>query len=197
MAAAYATFANQGVYARPTTITKIEDSSGKVLYEARPERHRAMERDTALGVSHVLQQVIQRGTGRRAALDRAAAGKTGTSQQWRDAWFAGYVPQLATAVWIGNPLLVRSRAGWTTESLTPSNGYPVKIVGGAYPARIWGGYMDAAVRKLPVKTFPAPPKKLFKTPGPPNPEGRRGIYIWRQEVSGNTVTIWKSRAVCR
>ena len=103
MAAAYATFANGGVYAKPTFVTKITDSKGEVLYTAKPQTHRAVSELTATGVSHVLQQVIQRGTGRAAALDRPAAGKTGTSQAWRDAWFSGYVPQLATSVWIGNP----------------------------------------------------------------------------------------------
>ena len=160
MAAAYATFANDGVYAKPTTIAKIQDASGKVLYRAKPVRHRAVKRSTALGVSHVLQQVVTRGTGRAAALDRPVAGKTGTSQQWRDAWFAGYVPQLATAIWVGNPQS-------TLESLTPANGYPTKIVGGTYPARIFGGLMKEAVDYYPVKSFAEPPQSLFKKPKPP------------------------------
>src|SRR5207249_3186167 len=76
MAAAYATFADDGIYALPTTITKITDATGKVLYEAKPRRRRAISRATARGVSYVLQQVIQRGTGTAAALPRPAAGKT-------------------------------------------------------------------------------------------------------------------------
>ena len=67
------------------------------------ETHRAVSSATARGVSHVLQQVVQRGTGRAAALDRPVAGKTGTSQEWRDAWFDGYIPQLATVAWVGTP----------------------------------------------------------------------------------------------
>lgn len=171
MAAAYAAFAAEGVYARPTTIAKIEDARGNVLYEAKPERRRALKRATALGVSHVLEQAIGRGTGRAAALPRPAAGKTGTSQQWRDAWFAGYVPQLATAVWVGNPMLVPARSGGLTlEPMTPANGYPRRVTGGSYPARIWGAHMSAAVEDLPVKDFPEAPKELFKKPKPPKKE---------------------------
>jgi penicillin-binding protein 1A len=162
MAAAYATFADDGIYTRPTTIAKITDASGKVLYRAKPVHHRAMSKSTARGVSYVLQQVVQRGTGVAAGLPRPAAGKTGTSEEWRDAWFDGYVPQLATSVWVGNPIPVQNYDGtWSLESMTPDNGYPVKVVGGTYPAQIWGAYMTQAVAKLPVKTFPDPPDSLF------------------------------------
>jgi len=165
MAAAYAAFADDGIYAKPTTILKITDPSGKVLYRAKPERHRAMSSATARGVSYVLQQVIARGTGVAAALPRPAAGKTGTAEQWRDAWFDGYVPQLATSVWVGNPIPVQNGDGtWSLESMTPDNGYPVKVVGGTYPAEIWGSYMTNAVSSLPVRTFPDPPDSLFHDP---------------------------------
>jgi len=165
MAAAYATFADDGIYAKPTTIAKITDASGKVLYQAKPQRHRAISRATARGVSYVLQQVIQRGTGVAAALPRPAAGKTGTSENWRDAWFDGYVPQLATSVWVGNPIPVQNYDGsWSLESMTPDNGYPFQVVGGTYPAHIWGAYMTQAVSKLPVRTFPRPPDTLFHDP---------------------------------
>ncbi len=165
MAAAYATFADDGIYTPPTTIEKITDSSGKVLYRAKPEHHRAMSDATARGVSYVLQQVIQRGTGTAAALPRPAAGKTGTSEVWRDAWFDGYVPQLATSIWVGNPIPVQNYDGtWSLESMTPDNGYPFQVVGGTYPAQIWGQYMTQAVAKLPVKGFAAPPDSLFHDP---------------------------------
>ena len=165
MAAAYAAFADDGIYAKPTTILKITDSSGKVLYRAKPQTHRAMSSATARGVSYVLQQVIQRGTGVAAALPRPAAGKTGTAEQWRDAWFDGYVPQLATSVWVGNPIPVQNYDGtWSLESMTPDNGYPVNVVGGTYPAQIWGAYMTQAVAPLPVQTFTDPPDIMFHDP---------------------------------
>ncbi len=163
MAGAYATFANEGVYAKPTFIEKITDATGKVVYRAKPQRHRAVSRNTALGVSHVLQQAVSRGTGRAAALpDRPVAGKTGTSQAWRDAWFDGYVPQLMTVVWVGNPVPVQARDGsWAVESMTPSNGYGIKVTGGSYPARIWNAYMGPALSKTRVDSFPAAPGVLF------------------------------------
>jgi penicillin-binding protein 1A len=165
MAAAYAAFADDGIYTPPTTIRKITDANGKVLYEAKPERHRAMSKATARGVSYVLQQVIRRGTGTAAALPRPAAGKTGTSEEWRDAWFDGYVPQLATSVWVGNPVPVQNPDGtWSLESMTPDNGYPFNVVGGTIPAEIWGAYMKRAVAKLPVKGFADPPDSLFHEP---------------------------------
>lgn len=165
MAAAYATFADDGMYARPTTIVKITDSSGKVLYEAKPKPHRVISKATARGVSYVLQQVIQRGTGVAAELPRPAAGKTGTSENWRDAWFDGYVPQLATSVWVGNPIPVQNYDGtWSLESMNPGNGYPFDVVGGTFPAQIWGAYMTQAVSRLPVNGFAAPPDSLFHEP---------------------------------
>jgi penicillin-binding protein 1A len=161
MAGAYATFANDGTYARPTLIAKIVDADGKVIYEAEPDTHRAVSSKTARGVSHALQQVVQRGTGRAAAIDRPVAGKTGTSQEWRDAWFDGYIPQLATVTWVGNPVPVQSGGRWTVESMTPSNGYPTRITGGSYPARIWHGAMAESVDGLKVKEFAEAPESLF------------------------------------
>jgi penicillin-binding protein 1A len=165
MAGAYATFANDGIYARPNFVSKITDSEGKVLYRAEPERHRAISEKTATGVSHVLEQVIQRGTGRAAALDRPAAGKTGTSQMWRDAWFAGYIPQLTSVVWVGNPVPVQEGDGsWSIESMTPANGYGLRVTGGSYPARIWGAHMTPTVEGLPQLDFDEPDADLFKPP---------------------------------
>jgi len=165
MAGAYATFANDGVYAKPTFVTKITHADGKVLYEAKPERRRAVSSATARGVSHVLEQAVERGTGRAAIIpDRPVAGKTGTAQMWRDAWFAGYVPQLTTVTWIGNPTLVLADGKRTVESMTPSNGYPVRVTGGSYPARLWHAAMAPALEGRPVETFAEPPRTLF---GPP------------------------------
>ena len=163
MAGAYAAFAHDGMYARPTFVEKITDADGKVLYTAEPDRSRAVSRDTARGVTYALRHVVERGTGRAASLGvRPVAGKTGTSQAWRDAWFDGYVPQLTTVTWVGNPQLVRDSSGrWTTESMTPSNGYPTRITGGSYPARIWHAAMEPTMAKARVLEFPDAPSSLF------------------------------------
>ncbi|MEX2394617.1 MAG: transglycosylase domain-containing protein [Actinomycetota bacterium] len=171
-ATAYATFANDGVRMEPTAIARIEDADGRVLYRADPTSTRAIPAASARGVTYALQQVIAGGTGTRAAIDRPAAGKTGTSQSWRDAWFAGYVPQLATAVWVGNPISTATGP----ESMTPANGYPIRVVGGSYPAMIWHDYMTEAMDGIPVVQFAQPPQILFRGSGAiiqpsPSPSG--------------------------
>jgi len=221
MAAAYATFASEGIYARPQMITKIVDSNGKVLFRAKPDRHRAISRAVARGVSYVLQQVVQRGTGTAAALPRPVAGKTGTSEEWRDAWFDGYVPQLTTSIWVGNPY---------PESMTPGNGYAFQVVGGTYPAQIFGQYMTDAVARMPVKDFNDPPSDMFHgskdlpsigdsvptgtnfvslanslrfsgravqiIPMCPPGGGGGGMNVWKTEQDGGVTKIYRSRAVC-
>ena len=158
VATAYATFANDGVRVEPTSIVRITDAKGRLLYRANPQQLRAIPSGVARGITDTLRQVVQRGTGTRAAIDRPAAGKTGTSQQWRDAWFDGYVPQLAAAVWVGNPCPPPCAR---IESMTPANGYPYRVVGGTLPAMIWHNFMSAALRGVPVRDFPPPPTVLF------------------------------------
>jgi len=106
-----------------------------------------------------MRRVIQAGTGTAAAIDRPAAGKTGTSQAWRDAWFAGFVPQLAAVVWVGNPIPI---PGVGNESMVPSNGYPRRIVGGSYPAQVWKAFMTRALDGVPVRDFKNPPMAVFR-----------------------------------
>ncbi len=222
MAGAYATFANDGVYVEPTFITKITDAEGKVLYEAEPAHHRAVSSDTARGIAHVLQQVVQRGTGRAAQVEgHQIAGKTGTSQMWRDAWFDGYTPQLTTVTWVGNP---------TVESMVPGNGYPRKVTGGSYPAMLWHEAMAPTLQDMEAKSFPEAPQKLFGPPVKLKPirgeekeagsdlgsliqrkihgenivvhrvcppgGGGGGLRTWKEEKIGGETHVWQSRAVC-
>jgi penicillin-binding protein 1A len=155
IASAYAAFANDGTRVEPTAIVRIDDAQGHTLYSARPGRVQAIAPGVARGVTYALQQVIKSGTGTKAAIDRPAAGKTGTSQLWRDAWFDGYVPQLAASIWVGNPLT-------STESMTPANGYPLRIVGGSYPAMIWHEFMAQALKDVPQQDFAEPPSQMFR-----------------------------------
>ncbi|HET9442539.1 MAG TPA: transglycosylase domain-containing protein [Acidimicrobiales bacterium] len=146
MASIYATLAAEGVRRPPLFITKVTGPDGRVLLENAPAAEQVLDPQVARTVTQVLQGVIERGTGRRAAIGRPAAGKTGTAQEWRDAWFAGYTPQLAAAVWMGSPL--------GQESMADVNGRPV--TGGSYPAEIWSAFMGPAMAGLPVAGF-APP----------------------------------------
>jgi penicillin-binding protein 1A len=107
----------------------------------------------------VLQQVITSGTGTAAQLGRPAAGKTGTAQGWRNAWFCGYVPQLATAVWVGYP-------GGEQLAMVPPR-TPVRVTGGSYPAHIWRGFMSAATEAMERRDFVAPVAPTTTTTLPP------------------------------
>ena len=138
LTSAYQVFQQGGRRQEPWLISKITSSSGQPIY-LRPVLPAQPVYDAALNAQMVrmLEGVITRGTGRRAALGRPAAGKTGTSQGWRDAWFVGFTPELATGVWVGN------------DDNAPMN----KVVGGDLPADIWRRFMLAAESGLPVQDF--------------------------------------------
>ena len=109
MAAAYSTFANRGIKVPPVLVTRISRSDGTVLYTQQHQQTKVLEAGVVDTVTSILEQAVQRGTGTRAKLDRPVAGKTGTTNDNKDAWFAGYTPQLATAVWVGFPELGGNR----------------------------------------------------------------------------------------
>jgi len=105
MVSAYAAFANKGVYSKPIAITKIEDRYGNTIREYGPAQYEVLSEETAYLMTNLMQTVMDRGTGGSARwkynFTRPAAGKTGTTQGWSDAWFVGFTPQLATGVWFG------------------------------------------------------------------------------------------------
>ena len=151
MAAAYASFANDGVYAKPYLVDSVVDRDGKTVFTHEPETRRAVSQETARFVDDILNGVIQSGTGTRAKLPdgRPAAGKTGTTSDYADAWFVGYTPQLSTAVWMGSP-------SGTADKMNNVGG--IRVTGGSYPARIWEAYMAPAMAGLPKTGFEAPPE---------------------------------------
>jgi penicillin-binding protein 1A len=155
MATVYNTFAADGIYHEPVFITRIENTDGKVLYEDDPEGVRVISAQTARTITTMLERVIQSGTGTRADIDRPAAGKTGTTDDTVDAWFAGYVPQLTAAVWMGNP------AGDSVEFAMGSIGQFSRIYGGTYPALIWHNFMTEALTGEPVLDFAKPDESLW------------------------------------
>ncbi|HUR48932.1 MAG TPA: PBP1A family penicillin-binding protein [Acidimicrobiales bacterium] len=148
MASAYSTLANRGLATPPTFVTRVTDVTGKVLYEHSRGSHRVLPSGLVADEVAVLQQVVQRGTGEKAKIGRPVAGKTGTGQQWRDAWFVGFTPELTTAVWVGFPDAQRSMVPPTTR---------IRVTGGSWPAEIWQLYMASALAQRPITPFPAPP----------------------------------------
>jgi len=140
-AAGFATFAAKGVAAQPYAITRIKDRRGQVVYEHRVKTTQAFKDKEAGVLTAALENVVRSGTGTAAAIGRPLAGKTGTSENYGNAWFVGYVPQLATAVWVGRP-----------EGDVPMrNVHGINVTGGSYPARIFSRYMKAALVGVPVQ----------------------------------------------
>jgi penicillin-binding protein 1A len=148
MATAYATFANRGIHVPPVLVTRITRADGTVLFQHRHTQDKVLDAEVADVLTSILEQVISRGTGTKAQIGRPAAGKTGTNQAWRDAWFAGYTPDLATAVWIGFPRAQISMEPPVTR---------IRVTGGTYPAEIWQRYMQAALQGRPSTPFHPPP----------------------------------------
>lgn len=142
MAVAFGTFANAGERVSPRYIMRVLDADGEILYHAPPGGAKAIDADVALAVTNILEEVLERGTGVRARIGRPAAGKTGTSQEFRDAWFVGYTPELSTAVWMGYP-----EAALSMEDAIG------KVAGGTVPAQTWHDYMTAALDGTPVSGF--------------------------------------------
>ncbi|HET7486807.1 MAG TPA: PBP1A family penicillin-binding protein [Acidimicrobiales bacterium] len=149
MAAAYSTIANDGVYHPPSFIEKVTDRNGKVLFEGPAKGRRVVSAQVARLAQQVMMTVVEKGTGTAARLPgREVAGKTGTSQEWQNAWFVGYTPQLTTAIWMGSPV-----------GNVPMKGVGGRnVTGGSYPARIFGAYMAEALQGKPAIDFTAPEK---------------------------------------
>jgi penicillin-binding protein 1A len=140
-AAAFATFAARGTYAEPYAITSIVDREGRVVYEREPRTERAFDEKEVGVLNDALLGVVRDGTGRGAAIGRPVAGKTGTTQEYGDAWFVGFVPRLATAVWVGHP-----------DGIVPmTDVHGRRVTGGSFPAAIFAGTMRTAVEGLPAE----------------------------------------------
>ena len=143
LARAYCTFANKGMLPDPIFIRGITNVHGDVLERRESELEQAIPPDTAYQITSMLQDVVRRGTGRRArGLGRPSAGKTGTTNEFHDNWFVGFTPRLLAVVWVGFD---------TKRSL----GH--KETGGRNAAPIWKAFMEVATQDLPQEDFPVPP----------------------------------------
>jgi penicillin-binding protein 1A len=162
MASAYATFANRGIHVDPVLVTRITRADGTVLFQHEHRQEKVLEPGVADTLNGILRQVIERGTGTKAKLDRPAAGKTGTADDWKDAWFAGYTPDLAAAVWVGFPQL--GADGQLIRMQPPAT--RIRVTGGSYPAEIWQRFMSTALAGTPVADFQAPTTTTTTLPRP-------------------------------
>ena len=179
MAEAYATFAARGTHCTSVAILEITDPAGNRLSVPQADCEQAIDQNIADGMNELLQGVIERGTGVRASIGRPAAGKTGTTNRRVSVWFVGYTPDLATAVWAGNPS-------------PPAGGYPLqnRLIGGVYygdvcggclPGPIWQQMMSRTLAGTPVSSFTDAEDKV-----------RNGDSITVPSVTGKSVDEAKS-----
>jgi 1A family penicillin-binding protein len=144
MASAFGTLANNGSYVPPICVTRVTDADGNVVFENHPKGKRVVREDVAAVVNSILQDAVRYGTGRAARIDRPQAGKTGTTDDYADAWFCGYTPDLSAAVWVGYP-----------EGRIPMRSvHGITVYGGTFPAQIWRKFMEKALEGVTASDFP-------------------------------------------
>lgn len=143
IASAYGTIANLGVRVNPISIIRIEDYTGKIIKENIPQKKRVFKEETCYVLITMMEGVIKRGTGWNAQIGRPVAGKTGTTNDFVDAWFIGFTPDLVTAVYIGN------------DDRKPLGN---KMTGGVVAAPIWAKFMKNALKNIEKKDFLQPDK---------------------------------------
>lgn len=150
LASAYTAFANGGFAVQPYGVLEIRDGRDTVLYrrEGGGATARMIDRGALGDLNDLLRGVIEQGTGRAAQIGRPAAGKTGTTSDYRDAWFIGYTPQLVAAVWVGNDDNTATR----------------NVSGSGLPAQIWRAFMMPAMKDLPIVDLPQGPEHNFSLP---------------------------------
>jgi penicillin-binding protein 1A len=155
MASAYATIANGGWRIRPTAIRKVVFPDGKVKNLGKVRRKKVFTDGVTAEATNILEQNVQKGTGTAANIGCPAAGKTGTTDNYTDAWFVGFTPKLASATWVGYPQSTQIRM---------DNVKGVTVAGGTYPAEIWGDYMRMAKGGF-CGDFSAPQTSFTGSPG--------------------------------
>lgn len=150
MAAAYGSFGNKGIYVEPHLIRKITDARGSIIYEYKPISRQVMSEETAWLMTSMMQTVVNSGTGTKARIPNImVAGKTGTSEEYRDAWFCGLTPAYSAAVWMGfdNDYTMRNYP----------RDYPGETAyGGNFPARLFQSMMKKAHENAPQYTWTKP-----------------------------------------
>ncbi|HEY6533183.1 MAG TPA: transglycosylase domain-containing protein, partial [Acidimicrobiales bacterium] len=152
MASAYSTLADGGEHVDPFVVAKVTDADGNVLYEHEETRERVLDEKVAGSVNYALSQVVEGGTGTAAKIPgQTVAGKTGTTDEYKDAWFAGFTCKLTTAVWMGYP---DANPDGTAKLM--KNVHGKSVTGGSFPTTIWQKYMAQATGGLDSCPFPRP-----------------------------------------
>lgn len=190
LAAAYAAFANQGLYNEPTAITKVETSNGQVLEKYQPAPFQVMKPTTAFLITDMLKSVVTSGTGTGANIGRPMAGKTGTTDESKDIWFSGYTPDYVGTIWIGH------------DSPTQMP----RAYGGTYPARIWHKVMSQVHENIDEYHDFYKPSNIVRVtvdsksgllPGPNTPEEHMvNDYFVRKNIPTKIDNVHKLVEIC-
>lgn len=165
IASAYGVFANQGIHVEPTAIVKVVDRNGKILEQYTPHEKAVVNERSAYILTDMLRGVMTNGTGTGANIGRPAAGKTGTTNDYKDAWFVGFTPDLVASVWIGYD----------------SDGNLNGVTGGTTPATIWHTFMTKALVDTPARDFIRPNGVALNAPptksivDEPTPDGKAAV----------------------
>jgi membrane peptidoglycan carboxypeptidase len=159
LAAAYAAFAARGRYCEPIVLSRITDTNGHELKVPDAKCRQAIRKGVADGVNHVLRGVLTQGTAAGMGIGRPAAGKTGTVDDYSSAWFAGYTPDLASAVWVGDP-----RGGYAhpLRNVCLAGRCYGEVFGSDIPAPIWRETMLGALKGVPAHDFHRPPSEYYR-----------------------------------
>jgi penicillin-binding protein 1A len=175
MTSAFGVFANSGIRVEPTAVIKIENRDGATFYKHDIRERTVLDENVAAVMVDMMRGVLTRGTGVRGQIDRPAAAKTGTTQDYKDAWFIGFVPQLVTGVWVGN------------DDNSPMQG----VAEVAVCPRIWKAYNQMVLASQPVLDFPRPDGLVNvricvesgKIAGPYCPAGKiRWENLWQKDI---------------
>ena len=154
LVSAYVPFANGGIAVAPHVIERVRTANGKLIYRARnPGLGRVIDERTAAMMNQMMQETLASGTATKANFGFPAAGKTGTSQDFRDAWFVGYTGHLVTGVWLGN------------DDNSPTK----KMTGGGLPVEVWSRFMTAAHQGLPMADLPGMAGRSYEPAAQPTP----------------------------
>jgi penicillin-binding protein 1A len=147
MASAIGTLATGGVHVQPTPVISVTDARGRTIFETKSESRRVVDPKVVAVADDILHKVVLYGTGTNANIGRPQIGKTGTEDNYTNAWFIGAIPQLTAAVWVGFPERNISMAPPRTR---------ITVFGGTWPAQIWRLFMDNATKHMDKLDFPAP-----------------------------------------
>ncbi len=211
LASAFGAFPMQGTHVAPVAVTKITDSAGKVVWKAIPDKQQVLNPGVAYLSTQTLQDVIERGTAaRNGKIGRAAFGKTGTAQEWRDAWFVGGAgTDLVAAVavfWPDGEIEMKSSCDGTSRYVVadgkarPPSCRPtrIRVSGGTWPTQIWQQFMTKTLEGVPPSDFPVPEVEIVEIQVDASRRCRPNPYTPQERIRTETfVKGSEPTAVCR